>query len=434
MHYQPSMSDFKSTVSNLLWRLVSGPALLFAIAQLLSPIYQGYWFTFVSFAALSAFADLGLTTVVLQFSANRFSKLQFNSSGYLHGVADDICKISSLFTFFVKWIACVSLIAFPIILAIGICFLGQKEEQIDWMIPWVLYSAASVLFLVGNVVLSFFEGCDSVATIQKFKLYLSMGNVGVSLGALWAGLNLYALALGVFASCLITGALVYKKFKPVIVQMVNSAVPLGSTEKTAIRKLLGRYAVSFVSGYFVFQAFTPIAFYYYGPIEAGQVGLTLSIWLAILSLSNVWMVVVTPRINMLAATQDFSALGHTFRINLKRSVLTFLLGASVFVVLLALITGHFEIAQRVLSIGAQIQLGVVFLCQVVIAGMATYVRSFLKEPFALMSLVSAVLINVVTIFVAANWSVNCMFVGMLLGCCFSLPLTYYYFQQARVRI
>jgi hypothetical protein len=146
------------------------------------------------------------------------------------------------------------------------------------------------------------------------------------------------------------------------------------------------------------------------------------------------MVVVTPKINMLAATQDFSALGHTFRINLKRSVLTYLLGASVFILLLVFVTGRFEIAQRVLSIGTQIQLAVVFLCQVFVAGMATYVRSFLKEPFALMSLVSAVLINVVTIFVAANWSVNYMFVGMLLGCCFSLPLTYYYFQQARMRV
>ncbi len=428
------MSDFKSTLFNLLWRLVSGPALLLAIAQLLSPMYQGYWFTFVSFAALCVFADIGLTTVVLQFSANRFSKLRFNSLGCLHGSTDYVCNISSLFLFFVKWIACVSLVAFPIILAVGFYFLGQKEEQIDWMIPWVFYSAASVLFLVCNVVLSFFEGCDSVATIQKFKLCLSIGNVGVTLAALWAGFNLYALPLGVFASCLIAFILVYKKFRAAIIQMCRSAISLGAAEKAEIRKLLGRYAVSFVSGYFVFQAFTPIAFYYYGPIEAGQVGLTLSIWLAILSISNVWMVVVTPKINMLAATQDFCVLDHTLRINLKRSVLTYLLGASVFVGLVAFITGRFEIAQRVLSVGTQIQLGVVFLCQVFIAGMATYVRSFLKEPFALMSLVSAVLINVVTIFVAANWSVNFMFVGMLLGSCFSLPLTYYYFQQARVRI
>jgi len=51
------------TLTNSLWRIVSGPVTLIFIPLFLTPEIQGYWYTFGSLAALSIFADLGFTTI-----------------------------------------------------------------------------------------------------------------------------------------------------------------------------------------------------------------------------------------------------------------------------------------------------------------------------------------------------------------------------------
>lgn len=425
------MSGLKSTALHVVWRIVSGPALLVVISQQLSPTYQGYWFAFVSFAALCVFADLGFTTVVLQFSANRFSKLKFSRLGYLCGKSSAIDDSAALFSFSFKWIASLSAAVFPIIWAVGFYFLSQKEVVVNWRAPWILYSAGSLFFLIANVVLSFLEGCDSVAKVQKYKMLTSMVSVGVTLGALLLGFNLYALVLGVFASCLAAFGLIWSGFRRPLAQLLRRKSCLPSVESKRIRHILGRYAISFASGYFVFQAFTPIAFHYYGPIEAGQVGLSLAIWMAILNVSNVWLVSVTPKFNIFAANGQFVELFGLFKRNIWRSVVTYILGASVFVGLLVEFKSVFAIGDRLLDVPAQLQLAFIFLSQVLIAGMATYVRAFLKEPFALMSLVSAVFINVCSIYIGLNYSIDYLFAGMLLSCVVSVPLTYRYYLQAR---
>lgn len=425
------MRHLKNTFLNVCWRLISGPALLFFISQQLSAIYQGYWFTFISFAALCAFADLGFTTVVLQFSANRFSKLRFSRLGYLSGKRGDIESSASLFSFSIKWIVSLSVLGFPIIWGIGFYFLSQKEAFVDWEAPWLLYSAGSLFFLIANVVLSFLEGCDSVAKIQRYKMIASMASVVVTLVALLLGFNLYALVFGMVASCLASFGLIWHGFKRPVAQLLRRKSPLQSAESKKIRHILGRYAISFASGYFVFQAVTPIAFHYYGPVEAGQVGLSLAIWMAILSISNVWLVSVTPRFNIFAANGQFVELFELFKRNILRSVATYMVGASVFIGLLVAFKSDFAIGDRLLNLSIQLQLALIFLSQVLIAGMATYVRAFLKEPFALMSLVSAVFINVCSIYIGLNHSIDYIFAGMLLSYVVSVPLTYHYYLQAR---
>lgn len=425
------MRDFNFTFFNFIWRFVSGPVLLGVISYRLSPVCQGYWFTFVSLAALCVFADLGFTTVILQFSANRFSKLRFTSSGFLWGKGSDIANSAALFSFSLRWIAGLSAIGFPIVWAVGLYFLSQKDATVDWRAPWLLYSAGSLLFLISNVVFSFLEGCDSVAEIQKYKMLTSMASVFVTLGTLLLGFNLYALVLGVFASSIASFWLIWHGFKRPIAQLLRRKNRLPSVESKKIRHILGRYAISFASGYFVFQAFTPIAFHYYGPVEAGQVGLSLAIWMAILNVSNVWLVAVTPRFNIFAANGQFAELFTLFKNNLWRSVTTYVLGASAFVGLLAAFKSDFPVGARLLDLAAQLQLALIFLSQVLIAGMATYVRAFLNEPFALMSLVSAVFINLCSIYIGLNYSVDYLFAGMLLSCIVSVPLTYHYYQQAR---
>ena len=78
-------SDFRASLINSLWRIVAGPVMLLFIPLFLTALEQGYWYTFTGIAALSIFADLGFTTIVLQFAAHEFAYLRFSDSRELLG-------------------------------------------------------------------------------------------------------------------------------------------------------------------------------------------------------------------------------------------------------------------------------------------------------------------------------------------------------------
>ena len=64
--------DVFSTFLNQGWRIISGPFVLLCIPYFLSAMEQGYWYTFISVAALSVLADLGFSNIILQFCSNKY--------------------------------------------------------------------------------------------------------------------------------------------------------------------------------------------------------------------------------------------------------------------------------------------------------------------------------------------------------------------------
>lgn len=87
--------DLLSTLINSLWRIISGPVMLLAIPYFLTPMEQGFWYTFTGLAALSIFADLGFTTIVLQFSAHEFAHLHFERGRLLSGDKEHLWRLAS---------------------------------------------------------------------------------------------------------------------------------------------------------------------------------------------------------------------------------------------------------------------------------------------------------------------------------------------------
>lgn len=113
--------DMLHTLLNQLWRVAAGPVLLLCIPLFLTSVEQGYWYTFTSLAALAVFADLGFSTIILQFAAHEFTHLSFDKKG-------EVC--------------------------------GDSQA---------LFNAA---------LLSFFEGCNSVARVQRIRMVIAMANSG----------------------------------------------------------------------------------------------------------------------------------------------------------------------------------------------------------------------------------------------------------------
>ena len=76
--------------------------------------------------------------------------------------------------------------------------------------------------------------------------------------------------------------------------------------------LLRKYAISFISGYLGSQIYTPLVFHFKGAVEAGKVGLTISLITAIYSISYVWFAAMMPQINFLVAKKRWFKLDKLF--------------------------------------------------------------------------------------------------------------------------
>lgn len=413
--------DFRHTAINQLWRLLSGPMLLILVPLYLSAEAQGYWFTFISLAALAVFADMGFSTILLQFSAHEFAHLQFVDRKKLAGNEEHLNRIASLLRFALKWSLSMALLVFPFVLLVGYILLSKKSAEVDWLIPWILYGVASVLVFMNSMLLSFIEGCDSVGDVQKIRFHISVITVGLTLALLVADFALYALAIGLLIGAIAGLSMIVYRYRTMLFQLYDLSRQTTHAWKAEIMPLMWRYAISWVSGYFIFSIFTPIAFHYYGAVEAGKVGLSIAICAAMFGIANIWITIIIPKINMLVAKQDYVTLNPIFKRHLWLSVLTYLMGVSVLFLAVTVFKAYIPFVDRLVSVESLALISFAWLIQVVISALAIYMRAHKEEPLVTVSFVSGIYIGITTLLIALYLPVDYYFVGFLSAYLWGLP-------------
>lgn len=420
--------DLIFTGINQLWRLISGPLTLIFITLFLSKELQGFWFTFISLSALSTFADLGFTNIVLQFSAHEFAYLNFGPKSIIEGDEDHLKKLASLLAFSLKWVALMLSIAFPIILLVGIIVFSKKTQDINWMYPWIIYLIGAAISFFANSILSFVEGCNSVAKVQNIRFKVSTINVLVMLILLYFGFNLYSLAISMLVSSLITFNFLFYEFRGFFKQLLNIAKSFKYSWKAEFFRLLWRYSITAIGGFYIFQIYTPLAFTYHGALEAGRVGLSISIWTAFFNISNVWLMSIYPKLNMYISKKKWDDLDKLFFKNLTLSICTFIIGA---ISILALFKVLVKITDRIMDPFAMICLGISWLLQVVVNGLALYLRAHKEEPLVHLSILDGIYILITTFLCAKILPPKYLFLGFLSSFIWVLPWLYNIFFSKR---
>ena len=423
--------DFISTLLNNFSKVCTGPILLIFIPLYLTSTEQGYWYTFTSIAALSVFADLGFSTIVLQFAAHEFAYCKFDEEGELVGDSYHIWKLASFFRFTIKWLLKVISIVFPLIIIGGYIFLNQKDVNIAWQLPWLIYAFSSAFVFFNSSILSFFEGCDSVAITQKCRMYITLITSVTTLTVLYLELGLYALAFSLLLSALVGFCLMYMYFGKTAVFLWNHVKEKPYQWQGEFNSLIWRYAISWCSGYFIFQLFTPLAFQYHGAIFAGKIGISVAMWTAGFNIANSWLTAVTPKLNMLVSEEKWDALDSIFNKNIKCSMATILIGGAIFFVAWFLGKDSIWLFHRILPLNSMIMLFVCWGCQIYINGLALYLRSHKKEPMMPISLFSAVYVSITTLLCALYLPANYLFLGFLSSYIYGVPVTYYLYKKQK---
>lgn len=409
------------TLLNFSFKIISGPILLLFIPLFLQDSIQGYWYTFSSLAALSIFADMGFTTIVTQFSAYEYAYLSFNEKEYIEGDVQHLSMLASLLRFILKYSTIICVVAFPVIMSIGVYMFKGKEAFTVWLLPWMIYICASALNFIINVLMAFMEGCDQIARIQKNRFYGSITTTITTLIMLYRGYGLYSLALGALFGGIVNSGLFLYEFRISLKQLIYWNKNFIHSWNKDFLSLIWKYAISYSSGYFIFQIYTPLVFQFYGAELAGKVGISMSLCSAIYSISTVWIYINTPQMNMYAAQKKWSSMDKTLVKGIILSCATFLIGGVAVIAVLLRYQTKILILRRFLSVLPIFTLLCAWFIQIIVNSIAVYLRAHKQEPFMILSVVSGIYILICTFIIVKYCSINFLFMGFFTAQVLGLP-------------
>jgi O-antigen/teichoic acid export membrane protein len=424
--------DLLFTLINQLWRLISGPITLLLIPLFLSPEQQGYWYLFGSLSALSIFADLGFSNIILQFSAHEYAFLHLTEDGLLAGEERYLQKLGSFFRFTIRWISTICAVVFPVIFIIGIVFFIRDHVLDIYFFPWILYAIGSLINFFCNSILSFIEGLDKIDSIQKIRFRVAVLNTCVVAAVLILGGNIYALALAMLLSASSVFISIFGVFRKILSQLISISRGFHYSWKKEIVPLFIKYALSFSSGYFIFQIYTPLMHYFHGPVSSGKVGITLALVMAILNISSIWMYTITPKLNMLISQKSWNDLDTLFRKRQWLSIGTYIfitIGLFVFLLIFRNIWIIPEIISRFLPLTSFIILIICYFIQIIVNSWALYLRGHKQEPYVIPSVLSALWIAIITYILGKFMPPVWFFTGFLSSYVWGTPVCYLIFRH-----
>lgn len=431
-----SDKDLLHTTINNLLRLISSPLILIFIPLFLNTQVQGFWFSFISIASLSIFADLGFTNLILQFTAHEFAFLSFD--GKMIKVNNDeenirLNKLASLFRFSMKWVFIISLIVFPVIFCVGMLFFTDPASKVVWIFPWTIYITATAFTFFNNVILSYIEGCNQVAKIQQLRGLNAIIFSAMILVTLVFRFNLFSLALALIFSAIFTSFSIFYYYKSLIIQLLRRSVKSSYSWGNEVFKLLWKFAISFGSGYFIYQIYTPLAFKYYGPEEAGKIGFSMAIWMTCFSIANIWLISVLPKMNMLIELKQWLKLNTLFRQRVFWGSLTYIILVGLVLFVYWLFSDFSFLQSRLMTFSNLLFLSLFWQIQFLIGAWAIYLRAHKEEPYVYTSLLSAIYIVLVTWFIIRYMQPAFILYGLYSAAIIFTPWNYYIYRQKKAK-
>ena len=381
------------------------------IARYLDKIEQGYYFTFGSLLAIQMFFELGLSNIITQFVAHETALLKWKSEEELEGAEVVKSRLSSLLHFCIKWFAIASLFLICLLIFVGYIFFNKyaiKGHDVNWMTPWILISIATGGSLIASPILSFFEGLGKVNEVSKIRLFQQSTQLILLLVFLTLNLKLYSSALAALLTLFVAPLwiLISKKVK-ILIYIWNQLGTDFVSYKNEIFPYQWKIALSWISGYFIFQLFNPVIFANDGPIVAGQMGMTLAVLNGILSISLSWMNTKVPLFSNLIAVKNYNTLDSIFNQTLKQSNLITIIALTLLFSIIFLIKYfEFPIGNRFLPLSPFLLLCITTFVNQYVSALATYLRCHKEEPFFHQSVILGILTATSTLLLGKKYGVN----------------------------
>jgi O-antigen/teichoic acid export membrane protein len=407
-------------IINRIWGVLAGPLTILLISIQFSKEEQGYYYTFFSLIGLQVFFELGLLNVIAQFASHEFAYLSWDKKGVITGSVSHLNRFIDLLGKAFKWYAICAVLLIASLIPAGLFFL-QQPTNIDktilhWQLPWIL----TVIGVGCNLLLIPFygviTGSGDITSIQRRELIGGITGSLIGWSVIACGGGLFAIP-AVTTGSLIVGMSYLAKSKPYLVSSAFSSA-FGSFKPVNTISWWGevwpmqwKIAISWISGYFIFQLFTPVLFKYQGSIVAGQMGMTLSVWSAILSICTMWISIKAPLYGNLIVQGKWIKLDNEFNNSLKKTI-----GITILICTVALITIYYiqlqtPYGERLIPAQFISYLFIALFDQVIINGFSVYLRAHKRDPFVWLSIVGAVFQGTCVFIIGKSFSYEGITIG-----------------------
>jgi len=389
-------------LASRVWLMVGGGITVLLVPSYLSAEQQGYYYAFNSLIAIQVFVDLGLNSILMQYSARVVGQHLKDTDALLEAPAARQ-HLSDLLSIGRRWATASSILLFAIVSFSGWIFFKDHGtlDGSQWIIPWLVLSGATSLSVYAGPLLAIAEGSGHITNIARLRLALSM----IGYLVFWLLLvNHFGLAACVSLAVVnAAGCLIWVCWYSRTTTLPEHSLeaprseqetPLRLSWRGDILPLQWRTGLSWIGGYFFFYFMTPIVFTSQGPSAAGKLGLALTMFSAASTVSMSWIYAALPEMSGKFVRKEFPKLRAKYDTLIKVSAAT-LLTLICIILLFVVSIGFFfpKIPERIPSFATMCLLAVATMGNFIIFCRASYIRLHAEEPLVLQSLVSAALLT-----------------------------------------
>ena len=404
------------TIAARAWGSLSGLVTVALIARSLSREQQGYYYTFGSLVALQIVFELGFSVVILQLATHEAAHLQIRDDGTVLGGAEPVARLASVLQKAVLWYGVAAVLMGAVLLPVGWRFFATSpgSAATAWRGPWVAVVLASCFTFQIDPVFSFLEGCGFVSRVARTRTVQAVAGSVLAWGALALHHGLFAPAL-VIAGQAVVGLWFLGERRGLLLRLLRTKAGAFAVRwSEEVWPFQWRIAISYASGFLIFQLFNPVLLRYFGPVTAGRMGMSLNLSNAVAGVAISWIATKAAPFGAMIARREFALLDATFfRAAVQALVLCGLGSVVVWGADLAMVHAGVRFAQRLLP---PLPLGLLLLTMVLnqaVASMALYLRAHKQEKFLLNSVLGGLLVALSTLTLGRWYGPTGMLAGFL---------------------
>ena len=381
------------TLLTQIFGILRSLVVIILVTKFLTATEQGFSYTFGSILAIQVFFELGFSGIITQYAAYERANLTWQGN-ILEGDEMYQSRLNSLLHLTAKWFSVMTFLLFVTLLVGGFAFFyyfSPKYEDVNWQLPWILMATTTALNLFVSPALAFYEGLGKVDRTAKLRFYSLFFTTVVFFIALCLNTKLYAFAFNSIAGLIVN---IVWLFSPSIRETFTHVFHYEIRKYTIswreeIFPYQWKIALSWMSGYFLFQLFNPILFSTVGAKAAGQMGMTQAALGGIFALANSWFSTKVPLFSNLISLKKYTQLDNLFAKTIKQALIVMTGSLFVLFVIIGLVNYlKYNIGGRFLEPLPFIILGLSSVILFTTGSLGVYLRCHKEEPFLILSLVS----------------------------------------------
>lgn len=265
--------------------LISSLLLVLGVTTQLSPDDQGVFYYLQSLAALSFFFDLGIGFVLAHLAGNAR-----HGGGHSRDQSPNWFGVASVARFGSVWLGVAALFYTLVVGSVGASGLTKVAgaTSLDLLL-WGLFVLGNAGNLILSNSLSFFEGIGFASQTSLPRFLQAFLNSALFFVIVAMDPAPYAIGISMSLSVLVAALFSIAMLRTPIRAIFSIKRPTAILWKKQVLPFQWRIAVSWLTGYFMFQAPTLAIASARKLGDAGRFGLSMQIFLAIISVAQVYL-------------------------------------------------------------------------------------------------------------------------------------------------